>query len=158
MKVEWFNHTGIVVKDMERSLAFYKDLLGLQEERNQVLEGDLVSQLVGYPDARLHVIYLSNGDMRHAVELIEYLEPPGESIHTSKLNAIGTVHIGVIVDDLDACYREMTAKGIRFVNPPFVREDAQYPWARKACYLQDPDGNWLELIERPPAPPGATAV
>ena len=36
MKVEWFNHTGIVVQDMERSLAFYKDTLDLQEERNDV--------------------------------------------------------------------------------------------------------------------------
>ena len=34
MKVEWTNHTGIVVADMERVLAFYRDLLGLREERN----------------------------------------------------------------------------------------------------------------------------
>ena len=51
---------------MEKSLAFYRDLLGLEEERNQILEGELADQLVGYKDAKLHVIYLSNGDMRHA--------------------------------------------------------------------------------------------
>ncbi len=47
MKVEWMNHTGFVVSDMERSLAFYRDLLGLKEERNHVLEGEFISQLVG---------------------------------------------------------------------------------------------------------------
>ena len=158
MKVEWFNHTGIVVQDMEKSLAFYRDLLGLEEERNQILEGELADQLVGYKDARLHVIYLSNGDMRHAVELVHYLNPPGDTMHTTDRNTIGGIHIGVIVDDLDAFYEDMTARGIRFVNKPFLRENAEYPWARKACYLQDPEGNWLEFIERPPAPPGVTAV
>ena len=159
MKVEWFNHTGIVVQDMEKMLAFYKDVLELEEERNRVLEGPLADQLVGYKDAKLHVIYLGNGDMRHSVELVTYLNPPpGETMHTNERNTIGAVHIGVIVDDLDAWYEDLTARGIRFVNKPFLRKDAEYPWAFKACYLQDPEGNWLEFIERPPAPPGATAV
>ena len=39
MEVEWMNHTGFVVSDMERSLEFYQDLLGLKQERNQILEG-----------------------------------------------------------------------------------------------------------------------
>ena len=158
MKVEWFNHTGIVVQDMEKMLGFYKGVLGLEEERNRVLEGPLADQLVGYKDAKLHVIYLGNGDMRHSVELVSYLNPPGDAMHTNERNTIGAVHIGVIVDDLDAWYEDLTARGIRFVNKPFLREDAEYPWAFKACYLQDPEGNWLEFIERPPAPPGATAV
>ena len=158
MKLEWMNHTGFVVRDMDRSLAFYRDLLGLKEERNVTLEGELISQLVGYPDARLHIVYLGTGDMRHAVELIQYLNPTGEGGSPPERNAVGTAHLGMIVDDLDSFYSELSAKGMKFVNPPFVRPDAEYPWARKACYLQDPDGNWLELIERPPAPPGATAV
>ena len=51
MNVEWMNHTGFVVSDMERSLAFYRDQLGLEIERDQVLEGEFISELVGYPDA-----------------------------------------------------------------------------------------------------------
>ena len=58
MEVEWMNHTGFVVNDMERSLEFYQDLLGLKQERNQILEGEFISELVGYPDARLHIVYL----------------------------------------------------------------------------------------------------
>ncbi len=61
MKVEWMNHTGFVVSDMERSLVFYRDLLVLQEERNHILEGEFISQLVGYPNARLHIVYLGPG-------------------------------------------------------------------------------------------------
>ncbi len=156
MKVEWMNHTGFVVSDMERSLAFYRDLLGLREERNQILEGEFISQLVGYPNARLHIIYLGIGDTKHSVELIQYLNPPGESVALPSRNSVGATHLGVIVDDLDSFYEELSGKGVRFVSPPAVRAGAVYPLARKGCYLEDPDGNWLELLERPPAPPEAT--
>ena len=156
MKVEWMNHTGFVVSDMERSLVFYRDLLGLTEERNQILEGEFISQLVGYPNARLHIIYLGIGDMKHSVELIQYLNPPGESVALPSRHNVGATHLGVIVDDLDSFYEELSGKGIRFVSPPAVRSGAAYPMARKGCYLEDPDGNWLELLERPPAPPEAT--
>ena len=37
MNVEWMNHTGFVVSDMERSLIFYRDQLGLEIERDQIL-------------------------------------------------------------------------------------------------------------------------
>ena len=73
MIVEWINHTGLVVSDMERSLAFYRDVLGLVEERSDVLEGDMISQLTGFENARIHIAYLGIGDMRHSVELVAYL-------------------------------------------------------------------------------------
>ena len=155
MEVEWMNHTGFVVSDMERSRAFYRDLLGLQEERDQILEGEFISELVGYPDARLHIVYLGPGDMRHSVELIQYLNPPGDAVTLPQRHQVGATHLGVIVDDLDAFYQELSAKGVSFVSPPAERPGAVYPLARKGCYMQDPDGNWLELLERPPADAGA---
>lgn len=156
MEVEWMNHTGFVVSDMERSLEFYRDLLGLKEERNQVLEGEFISELVGYPDARLHIIYLGSGDLRHSVELIQYLNPPGTPAAMPERHQVGASHLGVIVDDLDGFYAELSSSGVRFVSPPAIRPGAVYPMASKGCYMQDPDGNWLELLERPAAPQGAT--
>ena len=156
MEVEWMNHTGFVVSDMERSLAFYRDLLGLKEERNQILEGEFISELAGYPDAKLHIIYLGSGDNRHSVELIQYLNPPGTAVAMPERHQVGASHLGVIVDDLDAFYAELSSHGARFVSPPAIRPGAVYPMASKGCYMQDPDGNWLELLERPPAPEGST--
>ena len=77
MKVEWMNHTGFVVSNMDRSLAFYRDLLGLEIERDDIFEGEFFSKLVGYPDAKMHIVYLGHGDRKHSVELIEYLNPSG---------------------------------------------------------------------------------
>ncbi len=158
MEVQWMNHTGFVVSDMERSLAFYRDLLGLSIERDQVLEGDFISEVVGYPDARLHIVYLGVGDQRHSVELIQYLNPAGDAVALPQRHQVGASHLGIIVDDLDAFYADLSAKGARFVSPPATRPNPVYPAASKGCYMQDPDGNWLELLERGPAPPDATSV
>ena len=158
MEVQWMNHTGFVVSDMERSLAYYRDLLGLSIERDQVLEGDFISEVVGYPDARLHIVYLGIGDQRHSVELIQYLNPAGDAAALPERHQVGASHLGIIVDDLDAFYADLSAKGARFVSPPATRPNPVYPAASKGCYMQDPDGNWLELLERGPAPPDATSV
>jgi catechol 2,3-dioxygenase-like lactoylglutathione lyase family enzyme len=157
MRLKWLYHTGFVVSDMERSLAFYRGLLGMKVERSMVVEGDFISQVVGYSKAKLNIVFLGVGDMRHALELIQYLNPPGMHMAPISRNDVGAAHLGIVVEDLDTLYQELAAKGVSFVSPPAFR-DAPYPWARKACYLQDPDGNWLEFIERAPAPPGATQV
>ena len=156
MNVEWMNHTGFVVSNMERSLAFYRDQLGLEIERDQILEGEFISELVGYPDAKLHIIYLGLGDMKHSVELIEYLNPRGNAAPLPERKDIGATHLGIIVDNVDEFYKELSSKEVRFVSPPAIRPDAVYPMAQKGCYMQDPDGNWQELLERPPAPERTT--
>ena len=156
--VEWINHTGLVVSDMERSLAFYRDVLGLVEERSDVLEGEMISQLTGFENARIHIAYLGIGDMRHSVELVEYLKAPQAARRPDRRATPWASHLGIIVGDLDSVYRDLSGRGVEFVGAPTSRPDAPYPWARKACHLVDPDGYLIELIERAPAPPDATVV
>lgn len=157
MKVEWMNHTGFVVSDMGRALEFYRDVLGLRVQRDMVLEGDIVTQLTGFENAKVHVIYLGN-DLKHAVELVQFLEPAVTPWTRPPRNRVGTAHLGLIVEDLDSIYEDLSGRGYEFVNPPALRPDAVYPWARKVCYVYDPDGNMLELLERDAPPEGAETV
>ena len=149
MKLEWMNHTGFVVSDMEQSLAFYRDMLGLKVETDGVREGEDISRVVGYPNAKLRAVYLGTGDMRHSIELIEYINPPGGKISPTERNDVGAAHLGIIVDDLEALYADLSSKGVEFVGPPVVRPDRTL-YARKVCYRLDPDGNWLEFLEGSP--------
>ena len=144
MKVEWMNHTGLSVSNMDRSLEFYRDTLGLEIERDSILEGDFLAQFTGLPESRVHIVYLGNGDGRHSVELVEYLNPIAPP---QEHNLLGSSHLGFFVDDLDQFYAELSSKGIRFSSPPIERPNATYPMSRKMCLAQDPDGNWLEFME-----------
>ena len=152
MGIQWMNHTGFVVKNMEKSLAFYCGLLGFVEERNWIREGDYISGITGLKGERLHVVYLGIGDMRHSVELLQYLDTPGSKISPTERNDIGATHLGMIVDDLDSIYKDLLDKGVNFATPPSDFPNAKYPWAKKGCHCQDPDGNWIEFLERMPPP------
>ena len=59
-------------------------------------------------------------------------------------------HTGFVVKDLDASarfYSETSQKGLKYNNPPAGNRDANINVKMKACYAQDPDGNWLESVE-----------
>jgi catechol 2,3-dioxygenase-like lactoylglutathione lyase family enzyme len=120
VKVEWMNHTSFVVRDMDTALAFYRDTLGFVEERNTVIEGERISTLTGFPNCRLHAVLLGIGDMKHAIELLQYISPVGVESEPPQLNSRGAAHLGFVVDDLEECHQALSAAGIRFVTPPAI--------------------------------------
>ena len=65
MNVEWLHHTGFNVSDMERSLEFYRDLLGLEVTNDLVFEGEILEQMTAQKNPRAHIVFLGNGDSRH---------------------------------------------------------------------------------------------
>lgn len=155
MTVKLMTHTGFVVSDLERSLEFYRDLLGLKVKRSGIAEGEFNSQALGYPGLKLNKANLSMDDEGHEIELIQYLNPEGGSVAPIARNDVGASHLGLVVDDLDSLRSTLEARGAEFAGPPVHRPEAVYPDVWKSCYVQDPDGNWLEIAERAPAPAGS---
>ena len=152
MNVEWLHHTGFNVSDMERSLEFYRDLLGLEITNDLVFEGEILQQMTAQKNPRAHIVFLGNGDSRHMLELIQWLSPIGEPTNLPATNGVGLSHLGLRVDNVDEFYNSLSARGVRFINPPAVREGAVYPRPQKLCLMKDPDGNVIELIELAPLP------
>ena len=152
MNVEWLHHTGFNVSDMERSLEFYRDLLGLEVTNDLVFEGEILEQMTAQKNPRGRIVFLGNGDSRHMLELIQWLSPVGEPTNLPAINGVGLSHLGLRVDNVDEFYNSLSARGVRFINPPAVREDAVYPRPQKLCLMKDPDGNVIELIEMAPLP------
>jgi catechol-2,3-dioxygenase len=77
--------------------------------------------------------------------LIQYLNPPGTNRPSEQQydrSISGATHLAFIVDDIDAVYERLLAAGGRKLNPP----EPTRPGVVQ-CYFQDPDGNWIELIE-----------
>ena len=112
----------------------------------------MLDKLGGIPGSKAHLVFLGNGDGRHFLELVEWLSPAGTPPDSTPINDVGVSHLGLRIDDADRFYEELSSKGIRFTSPPVVRENATYPDVQKICFLQDPDGNRLELLEVAPGP------
>lgn len=140
------HHFGITVKDLEASIRFYHDILGLQfrNEPSPWFDGEDLGAAVGVPGAALRQVSLALGDT--TLELLEYREPPSETAQPLKSNSFGASHVGFLVDDIEAKKAELEEQGIVFYSPVNVVDEgvlAGWRWV----YFQDPDGYPLELVQ-----------
>lgn len=148
-------HFSFTVSDLERSIAFYRDLLGLKLVHRMVHDQKYTSSQIGFRDALLKVALFNVADMPqgsspsgHVLELIEYVNPRGEPLDAAT-NRPGAAHLALQVDDLEAEFARLKAACVQF------RSEAPVPITHGrhsgglTCYLLDPDGITLELIELP---------
>ena len=135
------NHTGFVVRDLDRSMAFYRDVVGLQVVASRERQGAPISHLIGYDDVHLKAHLLSAGG-DHVLELIQYVHPMGTERHSEERNNLGAAHLAFNVRDIDSTFAQLVSRGARGLNLP-----AEVAPGRRVCYMQDPDRNWIELIE-----------
>lgn len=147
-------HFSFTVSDIERSIAFYRDVLGFELILRQVQQNAYTSRLVGYEDAHLEVAQFAvpgepRGLSTHDLELVEYVSPRGRRGEAEIRNP-GEGHLALCVDDADAEYARLRSLGVEFVSPP-NRVEAGVNLGGKVCYFRDPDRIVLELVQPPAA-------
>ena len=135
------HHTGLVVSNCMWLGSFYERALGLRPVLRISREGSGIDQVIGYQGVRLKGLLMSS-DEGHMLELLEYENPPVLDRPSSSRNVVGAVHLAFRVEDVDAAFKRVSEAGALVLNPP-----AQVGRNRRATYMQDPDGNWLELFE-----------
>lgn len=136
-------HVGIVVRDLEKSLLFYRDLLGLTVLRAMDEEGHFLDAILGMEKAKVRTVKLANSADATQVELLAFENPATEMAGAPSLVRVGPTHVAFTVDNLDQLYRRMTAAGTPFTTEPRVSPDGY----AKVTFCRDPDGTALELVE-----------
>src|SRR5437879_7375234 len=91
------DHTGITVTNLERSLAFWRDVLGFELSHRAHHTGDLASEVTGVPGAEISIAVLKSPGNR--IELLEYHAPPDRKRVYLRQWDVGSVSVEVSVDD-----------------------------------------------------------
>ncbi len=141
--IKTLNHAGFVVRNLEGAVAFYRDVVGLRMLDQFERRGSSISQVVGYEDARLRIAKMAAEGEEHFLELIEYDHPSSLERASEERAIIGGCHVAFMVDDIRETFERVVSNGAMQMNPP-----AQIAEGRWACYLQDPEGNWIEFIQQ----------
>lgn len=126
MAVRKIEHVGIMVTNMERSIAFYRDVLGLE------LLGTL-----DHGNGAIKLAFLgSPGAKETQVELVEGYD--GRLAEEGKVH-----HIAFTVDNLDAEIARITELNVTFIDPDITT----LPNGARYRFFYGPDGEWLELFQ-----------
>jgi catechol 2,3-dioxygenase-like lactoylglutathione lyase family enzyme len=146
--IEMLHHTGFTVADLDRSLAFYRDLLEFEVVLEQEKQGGYLGAIVGYPEAHVRQAHLRAPGSAHRLELFQYLSPAPEQ-RPLEPRQVGPTHVCLVVEDLPAVYDRLSAAGVDSWFSPPVEVDTGANRGGLALYLRDPDGIILELYQPP---------
>jgi catechol 2,3-dioxygenase-like lactoylglutathione lyase family enzyme len=145
--VNVLDHISVTVSDMDRSLAFYRDLLGLKEVERHRLEGETISKMAGKPDVVMQVVRLAAPDTPGILlDLQQYLSPKSK-VSDAQLGDVAHAHFCFGVPNLNEAYRELRSKGVNFVSEP-VQFDLGWG-ILDVVFMKDPDGFVVELVGVP---------
>ncbi|MFT4922870.1 MAG: catechol 2,3-dioxygenase-like lactoylglutathione lyase family enzyme [Haloarculaceae archaeon] len=132
------HHVGITVSDLDRAVSFYREVLDLPVLDRFSVSGEAFATGVDVPAATGRFAHLDADGIR--LELVEY-DPEGTPAGVDSINQPGAKHLGLAVDDLDAFYASLP-EDVPTLSTPQTTESGT-----RICFLQDPEGNLIELLE-----------
>ena len=141
------DHTGITVSNLEQSLAFWHDVLGLELSHRAHQTGEMASEITGVAGAelKLAVVKAPGG---HKIELLEYLAPSHRKHLAFKPCDVGSVHVALLVDNLDAVVERIVASGWKAAGQAQTLTTGPNA-GKRVVYVRDPDGTTIEFMEMP---------
>ena len=140
------DHTGITVANLERSLAFWRDVLGFELSHSPHQTGELASEITGVAGAEISIAVLKG--YGHKIELLEYHAPAERKRIALRPCDVGSVHVAFTVDSLDAILNTIAASGWKAAGKPqtiTVGPNA----GKRVVYVRDTDGTTIEFMEIP---------
>jgi lactoylglutathione lyase len=133
------------VTDLDRSLHFYRDLLGFEVAFQWNPDAPYIRTLVGHPNADIHAAILRPPGSPVLLELLNLRGTDGELVDAARANP-GTAHVAFTVSNLEELYEYLTANGVESVSAPVTPTIGPNKGGR-VVYVLDPDGIRVELIE-----------
>ena len=139
---------GMTVSDMDRSVAFYSDVLTFKKISDVEVDGDEYDRLWGVFGLRARVVRMRLGEQK--LELIQFLSPPDiRSIPVpSYSNDLWFQHFAVVVRDMDAAWAQLRKHHVRQISPrpQTIPKSNEAAAGIRAIKFRDPDGHNLELL------------
>lgn len=141
------DHTGITVSNLERALAFWRDVLGFELSHTAHQTGEMAREITGVAGAeiKLAVVKAPGG---HKIELLEYLAPAERKRGVDLRPCdVGSVHVALIIDDLDAVLNVINASGWKAAGEPQTLQSGPNA-GKQVVYVRDPDGTTIEFMQQ----------
>src|SRR5436190_14930707 len=140
------DHTGITVSNLERSLAFWQNVIGFEFSHRAHQKGEMAEQITGVKGAELLLAVLKTPG-GHKIELLQYLAPADRSQDSALRPCdVGHVHVAMTVDNLEAVLEKIAASGWKAAGKPQTLTAGPNA-GKRVLYVRDPDGTTIEFMQ-----------
>ena len=139
------DHTGVTVSNLEHFLAFWRDALGLELSHTAHQKSELAQEITGVEGAEIKLAVLKTPG-GHKIELLEYLAPTDRKRANLRPCDVGSVHVALLVQDLDAVLESIAASDWKAAGKP-QRLQSGPNAGKRVVYVRDPDGTTIELMQ-----------
>src|ERR1700729_2611369 len=142
MTLKRMDNVGIVVDDLEATIAFFREL-GLDLEGRSTIEGEWAGRVTGLGAQRVEVAMMRTPDGHGRLELSRFHAPAVVADYrNAPVNALGYLRVMFAVDDIDETLESLRKRGAQLVGE-VVRNQAAY----RLCYIRGPEGLLIGLAQ-----------
>ena len=143
MTIKRMDNVGIVVEDLDATVAFFRDL-GLELEGRATIEGEWAGRVTGLGDQHVEIAMMRTPDGHSRLELSRFLAPqPIEDHRRAPVNALGYLRVMFAVDDLDETLERLRSRGAQLVG-----DVVDYEGVYRLCYIRGPEGLLIGLAQQ----------
>lgn len=142
MTVKRMDNVGIVVADLDATIAFFTEL-GLTLEGRAYVEGEWAGRVTGLPGQRVEIAMMNTPDGHSRLELSRFDVPTIASDHrTAPVNSLGYLRVMFAVENLDDTLARLSQLGATVIDEVVNYEDIY-----RLCYIRGPEGILIGLAE-----------
>jgi catechol 2,3-dioxygenase-like lactoylglutathione lyase family enzyme len=141
LKILAYRHTGLIVEDLNRSLMFYRDLLGLEVVQEHLDASEYISVITGLSnlEAKYAKLRIPDGTV---LELLTYPSHPTKRLET-RIHNVGEAHLAFQVENADVAFDYLVSAGINCLSEPVLSSEK----IAKVFFCLDPDRYRVEIVE-----------
>ena len=134
-------HIGIVTKNIDSSIDFYKRFFNFEIIVDQIEKGDFIDKILGIKNLKLRTVKLKNDNF-----MIEFLDFGSNSVLSkNSLTSSGCTHFALNVKNLELTYKDLKKNDVKFISEPTLSEDKK----ALVCFMKDPNNEfYIELVEQ----------
>ena len=142
-------HVGLTVSELDKSIAFYRDILGLKYQGEIMMVGEGTDKMFQKKNCKARVAYLNGSENIETppVELIQFVD---SEIHKEQSDLFMTSisEVCFYTDDIDSVYRTLIENHVECLSEPqYFDFRADGFGESRAFYFRDPDGIILEMMQ-----------
>ena len=134
-------HIGIVTRNIDSSIDFYKRFFNFEIIVDQIEKGDFIEKILGINNVKVRTVKLKNENF-----MIEFLDFGIDLVSSeNSLFSTGCTHFALNVKNLELTYNNLIKNDVKFISEPSLSEDNK----ALVCFMKDPNNEFfIELVEQ----------